>query len=758
MTEVKKQKATERIRYYENPAGPRISVTEQKVLEQEGLYFRDINGDGKLNTYKDWRNSPKERAKALAKELSVEEKIGQLFLSSWKMGIEQEDKEFVDATGLLDEKPVEAGSSIFAVNSTEGTTATIQDWKVRHFILRGNPKPDELADWINEMNAVAEQGEHFLPVLVISNSRNENGEVVFGMNDASGVFAAWPGTLGIAAAVKGSGIELIDDFGDCIRREWDAVGMKKGYMYMADCVTDPRWQRTYGTFGEDTALIKEIFTRLIPKVQGSEEGVTPDGVAMTVKHFPGGGARENGFDPHYEQGQWNVYQTENSLEKYHIPAFQAAVEKNASSIMPYYAKPAKAKSREQYDLEGNPIQWTPVGFAFNEFFIDTLLRKQMGFQGYVNSDSGIMQRMAWGVEELEVCERVALAVNTGVDLISGSYDLEDAKEAYRRWKEGYYTEQGHKLPKGYTAEQITLSEEALTRAVERTLQEKFALGLFENPYRNPEKAVEIVGDKADWEKAEKVHRTSVVLLKNDGTLPLTRDRLEGRKVYAQCFQKTEENAKKATEELRKQLREEPGVELTENPEEADFALLFVTPSSGEYFNATPGYLELDICDKKEVCDVDGEGRPAESTHLETTLHDAAKIAEIAAAVHKNKGKVITNINVTLAWIVGNAEPYADGLLAGFDTYPRATLDVIFGRFSPVGKLPLTLPKSDEVLAVDKDGVCISPNDVPGYDKDKYMPEDMKDENGKAYAYRDSAGNYYELNFGLSYETPLSQGV
>ena len=65
-------------------------------------------------------------------------------------------------------------------------------------------------------------------------------------------------------------------------------------------------------------------------------------------------------------------------------------------------------------------------------------------------------------------------------------------------------------------------------------------------------------------------------------------------------------------------------------------------------------------------------------------------------------------------------------------------------------MPVTLPKDDSVLAVNENGVCVSPNDVPGYDKDIYMPEDMKDENGKAYAYRDMAGNYYELNFGLSY--------
>jgi beta-glucosidase len=101
-------------------------------------------------------------------------------------------------------------------------------------------------------------------------------------------------------------------------------------------------------------------------------------------------------------------------------------------------------------------------------------------------------------------------------------------------------------------------------------------------------------------------------------------------------------------------------------------------------------------------------------------------------------------------MVGNVERYVDALTAGFETYPAATLDVIFGRYSPTGKLPITLPKNDEVLAVNTDGVCISPNDVPGYDKDQYMPEEMKDENGKAYAYRDANGNYYELNFGLSY--------
>ena len=85
--------------------------------------------------------------------------------------------------------------------------------------------------------------------------------------------------------------------------------------------------------------------------------------------------------------------------------------------------------------------------------------------------------MAWGVEELEVCERVALAVHDTRSRVSGSYDIEAAKEAYRRGKEGYYTAQEHKVPEGYTVEQVTLSDEDLTQAAAHTLKEKFELGL-----------------------------------------------------------------------------------------------------------------------------------------------------------------------------------------------------------------------------------------------------------------------------------------
>ena len=746
-------KAAERIKYYKNPAGPVIASVSRKVIEQDGLYFKDLDGSGQMKPFDDWRLPAKTRAEAYVKELTIEEKIAQLFISDWRMGkypipgSSMETQELIlDESGTLDEGEF-TGKTIFGEQHLPGTSTLLKEWFSRHLILRANATAEDMTDWMNQLHAVAEECQHFIPVSVASNSRNENGEVVFGMNDAAGVFATWPGTLGIAAAVKGAGIEIVDRFASCVKREWNACGLRKGYMYMADIMTDPRWQRSYGTFGEDPELVCEIMEHLIPGIQGSKEGVTQDGVAMTTKHFPGGGARENGFDPHYAAGQWNVYATEDSLQKYHIPAFQIAVKNHTSSIMPYYSKPSAKKSKEQKDCLGNTMEFEPYGFAYNRPFIQNMLRDQIGFEGYINSDTGIAHNMCWGVEMLDIPERIGFAVNhAGVDIISGLFDNEAGMEAYQRGKNDYYDT--HPVPEGFTKEQLVLTDEALDRAVTRTLTELFQLGMFENPYRDAKKAKEVTTAREDWEEAEKVHRQSVVLLKNDSTLPLTKEKLAGKKVYAEAFQKDAAKAEQATKALRDMLG---SVTLTENPEEADFAILMVSPSSGEYFNATPGYLELDICEEKEVCNVDEEGRPEKETHKETTLAGLGRFREIAQKVHQRGGKVIANINFTLAWEVGNIETLADALLAGFDTYPRATLDVIFGTFSPVGRLPITLPKDDSVLAVNKQGVCVSPNDVPGYDKDVYMPECMKDENGKAYAYRDRAGNYYELNFGLSYK-------
>lgn len=762
------KKASDHITCYKNQQGPLITTVTRRVFTEGELTFKDIDGTGRLSAVNDWRNPPKVRAEAYVRELTLEEKAGQLFISDWRMGkyppagaaaaISDPHQVVLDESGTLDEAEYH-GRTIFGQQDLPGTTTLIKEWFARHLILRANATPDDMTDFLNQLHAVAEECPRFVPVCAASNSRNENGEAVFGMNDAAGVFPAWPGTLGIAAAALGSGMETVQQFADAVRATWDAAGLKKGYMYMADVMSDPRWQRTFGTFGEDPQLISRILKEIMPRIQGSEDGVTPDGVAMTIKHFPGGGARENGFDPHYKEGQWNIYATEGSLQKYHLPPFQAAVDLHPSSVMPYYAKPSADKSGVQKDKNGRPLNMEPYGFAYNKEFIQDLLRDQMGFDGYINSDTGIIHNMCWGVEALDKPERVAFALNHGgADLISGLFDHEYALEAYHRGKNGYY--QSHKVPEGFEAEELVLTEEAIDRAVCRTLTEMFALGMFENPYRSPQNAKTVAEDKTLWNQAMDGHRKSVVVLKNDGVLPLTKEKLAGKKVYAEVFAKNEERARQRTDDLKELLKKMLGQKtsqefsqedfLTDSPEEADYALLMLYPSSGEYFSATKGLLELDICENKTVFDVDDQGIPVSETHNETTLSGASRIEEISRSIRARGGKVIGAVNFTLAWQMGRVEPLTDGLVGGFDTYPQAVLDVILGRFKPAGKLPFTLPRGDEVLAVDENGVCASPNDVPGYDKDKYVAEEMKDENKKAYAYRDKAGNYYELGFGLSY--------
>ena len=180
------------------------------------------------------------------------------------------------------------------------------------------------------------------------------------------------------------------------------------------------------------------------------------------------------------------------------------------------------------------------------------------------------------------------------------------------------------MPEGFTADQLVLTDEALDRAVSRTLTEMFEIGMVDDPYRDPEEAEAMVARQADWDEAAKVHRESVVLLKNDGTLPLTADKLAGKKVYAEAFHKDTRLSEQSTAKLRGLLE---GVTLTEDPAEADYALLFLTPQSGAYFNATPSYLELDLCEGKTVHNVDEDGRPVAETHEETTVTGMGRIAE-----------------------------------------------------------------------------------------------------------------------------------
>jgi beta-glucosidase len=667
-----------------------IGARVMHVLELEGLQFRDLNGNGALDPYEDWRLSAAERAADLVSRMTPEEKIGLMVINSRTMGISQPDPELTSHDGSLDEQyhRIKNDPHNTAGLPYEGTTQQITELHMRHFIMRETPRGSLIAAWINAMNEVAEGTRLGIPVLVAANSKNELGGFKLGSTPYDQDFTQWPGTLGLAAT---GDLDLIADFAAKSRAEWVASGLRKGYMYMADTVTDPRWFRSNGTFGEDPNFNAAAIASVVGGFQG-EHGLDRDGVALTTKHFPGGGARENGFDPHYAEGRFNVYPTPGSLQKYHLPPFQAAIDAGTSSVMPYYAIPSADKST----MPQPPLtEFEPVGFAFNKEVLDLL--STMGHRGYVNSDSGILSKMAWGVAELSVPERVGKAVMAGTDMIADTNDVGSIREAYLR---GLF------------------SSERLDEAARRLTEEMFALGLFDNPYVDPERADAVVANDRFAEAAWAAHLKSVVLMKNhDDTLPLRRDWLAGKRVYVELFESDLRVAK--LDGLRADLAAaHPDISFTTDYGNADVAVVFLNPFTGDYFRST-GLLDLEI--------------------HEATNVNLAKIKQIRAAVPQ----LVIGLNVILPWVLGNIEPLADGLVAGFDTRTEALFEVIVGNVAPSGRLPLTFPRNSDAIAVDESGMCASPNDVPGYDKETYME-------GRPYVYVDSDGNNYRLGHGLSY--------
>ncbi len=685
----------------------KLAARVKGFLTVDGLQFKDLDGTGVLKPYEDWRLSPEARAEDLVARMTDAEKAGMMVISDQPMGISAKEGQPTSHAGAL----LEAHEEVMRHGRKAmqyPTTYKLATWHVRHLIVRENARASELACWVNAMQEVCEGTRLGIPCIVASNSKNESADIRYSAAQEDNRFTTFPGTLGLAASRD---MALIERFAAIVRTEFRAANLRKGYMYMADCATDPRWFRTYGTFGEDPRLICDIITRIIRGIQGERLG--PDGVALTTKHFPGGGARENGFDPHYAEGKFNCYATPHSLEKYHLPAFRAAVTAGTSAVMPYYAIPSNEKSA--FPQNGMDAFDREIAFAYNKQFIDGILRGELGFTGVVNSDTGVLSGMAWGAEEYAPAGRAAQVLKAGTDMVSGEQDPAPFLEA---------------IQKGY------VDRQTVDRAVKRLLVEMFRLGLFEDPYADEAAADAQVNTEASRAAAYKAHQESVVLLKNNGALPLTAERMAGKKVYVEMMMRTDYSEEELKNMALSGSRADPRATIAafadalkaDHPDwafvddyhGADVALLLLKPASGSYFAATEGYLELNVC--------------------RATGIDVDHIRNIRAAVPT----VVLHVNLNLPYLLANVEPLADGLTVGFDTFAKAAIDVMTGQAQPVGKLPITLPGSDAALAVDENGRCASPNDVPGFDKARYM------KNGLSYAYKDGAGNEYLYGFGLTY--------
>jgi len=581
-----------------------LPVTAVPVLHEQGVVFRDRNRNGRLDPFEDPRRPIEERVTDLLPQLTLEEKAGLLFHQGVGVGAEGE---LVEELGPF---------------ASVTTSDLVRDRLVTHVNIYQTPEPRLLAEWHNSLQRLAEDTRLPIPVTVSSDPRHG-----FSANPATswagGHFSLWPEPLGLAATRDA---ELVEEFADIARQEYVAVGIRVALHPSADLATEPRWARIAGTFGEDAELAARLVAAYIRGFQG--ESLGPASVACMTKHFPGGGPQRDGEDPHFPYGREQVYPGDNF--DYHLLPFEAALAAGTAQIMPYYGMPLGTS-------------YEAVGFGFNRSVITGLLRERYGFDGVVCTDWGLLNdtpiagtiwpARAWGVEHLSVEERMLKALDAGVDQFGGEMCPDVLVGLVRSGR---------------------VPESRLDVSARRLLRDKFRLGLFDDPYVDPEAAAEIVGKRAFRERGAEAQRRSLVLLQDEGMLPL-RGR---RKVYVEgvdAFAFADD------------------AEVVERPDDAEFALVRLQtpfePRDGlfleQFFHA--GRLDFGGEELERLLAL----LRTVPTIVEITLERAAVLPELAES--------------------------AATLLASFGASDAAVLDLIFGRVTSSGRLPLELPSSMDAV-------------------------------------------------------------
>jgi len=452
-------------------AQPALGSRVKAVLTIGGLRFKDLNANGRLDPYEDWRLDAERRAGDLASQMTLDEKAGMMLIDTLNPA-------FGGAVAAPAEEYIRTQRMTRFIFRSVVTATPAQ--AAGRGLAGGQVTPEQAAAWANAIQEMAESTRLGIPVLFKSNARNHyERNARFGINTEAGSFSEWPKEAGLAAT---GDLALVGDFARTMGEEWRAIGLRGMYGYMADLATEPRWYRVHECFTEDADLAARIMTTLVRELQGGP--VSPaTNVAMTIKHFPGGGPQEFGLDPHFTFGKNQVYPAGRFAD--HLKPFKAAIDAGASAVMPYYGVPV--------GLTHDGVRFDALGMAFSRQIVTDLLRGRLGFRGYVNSDTGIITDRGWGLESNTVPERVAAAVNGGTDVLSGFHDRQAIVGL---------------------VEAGLVTESRIDEAVTRLLREQFQLGLFEDPYVDASKASSVVGRSDFRARALDAQRRSIVLLQN----------------------------------------------------------------------------------------------------------------------------------------------------------------------------------------------------------------------------------------------------
>jgi beta-glucosidase len=453
-------------------------------LTVAGLRFRDLNKNGALDAYEDWRLAVAARVSDLVSRMTLEEKAG-LMMHATLAGFSGPNGEVLDAPQRgAAAQPASPGIEPM---DRPAPRVIVLDRHVRYILVRPTPgeRPSATAAFSNRVQELAEGSRLGIPVAFSTDPRHATPRRNAEGQPRSLAISRWPEQIGFGAIGDPAAVR---EFGRIARQEYRALGISVALSPMADIATEPRWNRIPGTFGEDPSSVSTLLRAYIEGFQGPALG--PESVLTVTKHFPGDGPVKNGLDPHHDYGQWQVYP--GGQFDLHLKPFEAAFAAGTGAIMPGYAI---------------PVGRDTVAMGFSRAIITDLLRGKYRYEGLVVTDW--LRNMPWGVEALTEKQRQERIVVAGSDQIGGNnqpkYVIELAKEG-------------------------AISQARLDASARRVLTPLFQLGLFENPYVDPARADAIVASPAFVQAGHAAQTRSMVLLKNASRLlPVS----PGRKIFVQ---------------------------------------------------------------------------------------------------------------------------------------------------------------------------------------------------------------------------------
>ena len=572
-------------------------------------------GDTVVEPYQDPSNSVQNRVADLLARLTLEDKAGLMFH---------------DIVVMMPGGQLAGADNPFGRPATE---AAIREMRLNHFNLAGGVNNiRDLVAWHNRVQELALATGPGIPVTLSTDPRHSFSNNP-GTEALAGVFSRWPQSLGFAALGDS---DLVQRYADVARQEYLAAGIRVALHPQIDLATEPRWARIGMTFGEDADLTARLVTAYIQGFQGTQLG--PASVATMTKHFPGGGPQQDGEDPHFAYGREQVYP--GAQAEYHLKPFRAAIAAGTSQMMPYYGMPIGT-------------DWEEVGFAFSHGVITELLRNELGFDGIVCTDWGLisdgvimgqpMPARAWGVEHLSELDRVVKIIDAGCDQFGGESRPELVVEAVRSGR---------------------VSEERIDQSIRRLLREKFVLGLFDQPFLEVDRAVATIG-RADFvAEGEAAQRAAIVRLSaadsGPAALPLARDQA----VYVENI------APAAAARLGR---------LVDDPADADLALLRINAP----YEPRPGGFESFF----------------HAGSLEFAPQECERIVAICRQV-----PTIVVLFLDRPAVVPEIADAAAALLVEFGARDDAVADVLLGAAHARGRLPFDLPSSMRAVAESRSDV------------------------------------------------------